>query len=334
MSSPTIKDVAKLAGVSISTVSRVMNDSKPVSPESRRKVLDAVNKLDFKPNELARSLVMRRSNMIGVVVKDLGINYMAQVVRGLEEIGRMYNYDILLCSTYGNLETEKRIIDFLFTKQVEAIAIISENISPEVIVKLKEHQMPFIQMDAFYDGDLNTVSIDYEDAAYHITQALVRQNHKNILYVSDFNNKGATKAKYQGYSRALKESGYKTSRISVDESSINGGYLVGEVVVRMMKEHNITAAFASEDHIAIGLINYCYDNDVNVPQDLSVVGFGDDALASIYRPSLTTVREPFYDIGAVAMRRLVKELKNEEKIDSTVYLPYEIIQRESSKEKK
>ena len=110
MSAPTIKDVAKLAGVSISTVSRVMNESKPVSPESRRKVLDAIKKLDFKPNELARSLVMRKSNMIGVIVKDIGISYMAQIIRGIEEIGRMYNYDILLSSTYGDIEVEHKII--------------------------------------------------------------------------------------------------------------------------------------------------------------------------------------------------------------------------------
>ena len=96
MSSPTIKDVAKLAGVSISTVSRVMNDSKPVSPEARRKVLDAIEKLDFKPNELARSLVMKRSNLIGVVVKDIGIPYMAQIVRGAEEIGRKELYNLLV----------------------------------------------------------------------------------------------------------------------------------------------------------------------------------------------------------------------------------------------
>ena len=165
MSSPTIKDVAKLAGVSISTVSRVMNDSKPVSPEARRKVLDAIEKLDFKPNELARSLVMKRSNLIGVVVKDIGIPYMAQIVRGAEEIGRMYKYDILLSSTYGDLEQEKKIIDFMFTKQVEGIILISEDIEPEVIFKLKDQTVPYIQLDKFWNiKDVHTVQIDYKEA--------------------------------------------------------------------------------------------------------------------------------------------------------------------------
>ena len=150
MSQPTIKDVAKLAGVSISTVSRVMNESKPVSPEAKRKVLDAINKLGFKPNELARSLVMKKSNSIGILVKDIGIEYMAQIVRGIEEVGKMYNYDILLSSTYGELENEKKSVDFLCRKQVEGIILLSENIDPEIIVKIKEYGMPFILLDRYY----------------------------------------------------------------------------------------------------------------------------------------------------------------------------------------
>src|SRR5699024_10091683 len=188
MSSPTIKDVAKLAGVSISTVSRVMNDSKPVSPESRRKVEDAIEKLDFKRNELARSLVMKRSNLIGVLVKDLGIPYMTQIVRGVEEVGRMYKYDMLLNSSYGDAEQEKVIVDFMLRKQAEAIIMITENANPEVIVKLKENKNSFILLDRFYNGSFNTVTIDYENAAYKMTSHLITKGHKNILFVLDNSN--------------------------------------------------------------------------------------------------------------------------------------------------
>lgn len=169
MSVPTIKDVAKLAGVSISTVSRVMNESKPVSPESRRKVLDAIKKLDFKPNELARSLVMRKSNMIGVIVKDIGISYMAQIIRGIEEIGRMYNYDILLSSTYGDIEVEHKIIEFMCTKQVEGIIMISEKINPEILFKLKSKNIPFVRLDKFYEyTDEHTVPFSQDSRSYRV----------------------------------------------------------------------------------------------------------------------------------------------------------------------
>lgn len=332
MSSPTIKDVAKLAGVSISTVSRVMNESKPVSPESRRKVEDAIKKLDFKRNELARSLVMKRSNVIGVIVKDIGIPYMAQIVRGVEEVGRMYKYDILLSSSYGDSEQEKKLVDFLFRKQAEAILLVTENVNAEVVVKLKENDTPFIQLDKFYEGDFFTVSIDYSDAAYKMTNYLIELGHRDILFIKEFNNSKVGNEKYNGYNKAIKEHDLKTHSITVESNEVSDGYDLGDEIVDIVSKEDITAVFASEDNLAIGFINYCYDKAITVPDELTVVGFGDEYLASIYRPTITTVQEPYYDIGAVAMRRLIKALKKEEAIDKTIYLPTQIMQRESSTE--
>lgn len=332
MSSPTIKDVAKLAGVSISTVSRVMNESKPVSPESRRKVEDAIKKLDFKRNELARSLVMKRSNVIGVIVKDIGIPYMAQIVRGVEEIGRMYKYDILLSSSYGDSEQEKKLVDFLFRKQAEAILLVTENVNAEVVVKLKENDTPFIQLDKFYEGDFFTVSIDYSDAAYNMTNYLIELGHRDILFIKEFNNSKVGNEKYNGYNKAIKEHGLKPISITVESNQVSDGYDLGDEIVDIVSKEDVTAVFASEDNLAIGFINYCYDKAITVPDELTVVGFGDEYLASIYRPTITTVQEPYYDIGAVAMRRLIKALKKEEAIDKTIYLPTQIMQRESSTE--
>ncbi len=332
MSSPTIKDVAKLAGVSISTVSRVMNESKPVSPESRRKVEDAIKKLDFKRNELARSLVMKRSNVIGVIVKDIGIPYMAQIVRGVEEVGRMYKYDILLSSSYGDSEQEKKLVDFLFRKQAEAILLVTENVNAEVVVKLKENETPFIQLDKFYEGDFHTVSIDYIKAAYEMTKYLIELGHEEILFIKEFQNSKVGNEKHSGYKKAIQEFNLTEHSITVESNDVSDGYDLGDEIMDIVSKEGITAVFASEDNLAIGFINYCYDKAITVPDELNVVGFGDEYLASIYRPTITTVQEPYYDIGAVAMRRLVKALKKEEEIDNTVYLPTQIMKRESTSE--
>lgn len=330
MSSPTIKDVAKLAGVSISTVSRVMNDSKPVSPEARRKVIDAINKLDFKPNELARSLVMKRSNLIGVIVKDIGISYMAQIVRGIEEIGRMYKYDILLSSTYGDLEQEAKIIDFMLTKQVEGIVLISENTNPEVTYKLKNQSAPFIQLDKFYDyEDTHTVSIDYVEASKEMANYLISQNHKKIIFVEESEGTKIGKAKLKGYTDIMEENGLDIITINAPGMNIKAGYEIGEKLLEKARKEDVSAVYCSEDEIAIGFLNYCYDHNVKIPENISVAGFGDIPLASIYRPALTTIREPFYDIGAVSMRKLVKELKENQKITDNTILPSELIGRES-----
>ena len=225
MSVPTIKDVAKLAGVSISTVSRVMNESKPVSPESRRKVLDAIKKLDFKPNELARSLVMRKSNMIGVIVKDIGISYMAQIVRGIEEIGRMYNYDILLSSTYGDLEVEHKIVDFMCTKQVEGIIMISERINPEIIFKLKSKNVPFIRLDKFYEyDDEHSVTIDYKSTCQKMTNYLVDEGHNSIVFISEDVTSRIGREKLLGFREGVFERNVKSSIINAKDITVQTGY--------------------------------------------------------------------------------------------------------------
>ena len=319
MSSPTIKDVAKLAGVSISTVSRVMNDSKPVSPEARRKVLDAIEKLDFKPNELARSLVMKRSNLIGVVVKDIGIPYMAQIVRGAEEIGRMYKYDILLSSTYGDLEQEKKIIDFMFTKQVEGIILISEDIEPEVIFKLKDQTVPYIQLDKFWNiKDVHTVQIDYKEAMINMINHIYDLGHKKILFVKENQDTEIGQEKLKGYRQAC------------DDLKLEK--LIDYILEKIKISQDITCVSFSEDAQAIGFINYCYDNNKKVPEDISVSGFGDIPMTSIYRPTLTTVQEPYYDIGAVSMRTLVKVLKENKTINEKAILGSQIMKRESVKD--
>lgn len=333
MSSPTIKDVAKLAGVSISTVSRVMNDSKPVSPESRRKVEDAIEKLDFKRNELARSLVMKRSNLIGVLVKDLGIPYMTQIVRGVEEVGRMYKYDMLLNSSYGDAEQEKVIVDFMLRKQAEAIIMITENANPEVIVKLKENKNSFILLDRFYNGSFNTVTIDYENAAYKMTSHLITKGHKNILFVLDNSNNEINNAKKRGYKKAMDENNLDEIIFQSVGSGLSDGFATGKQIMNLYKD-KVTAIFAGSDRLALGIMNYCQTQGISIPRDLSVAGFGDSEFAKDFTPALTTVYEPYYDIGAVAMRRVIKDLKEEEEIDKNVLLPVQILERDSIMELK
>lgn len=331
MSSPTIKDVAKLAGVSISTVSRVMNDSKPVSPEARRKVLDAINKLDFKPNELARSLVMKKSNIIGVITKDIGIPYMAQIIRGIEEIGRMYKYDILLTSTYDSLESELNAVEFLATKQVEGIILLSEDISAEVVVKIKDHKIPYVHLDKYYNPEnFPTVTIDYREASGKMVDYLVGLGHQNILFAGAYGTYAMDRAKAEGYKKAMLAQGLEPLLIESPGLNPDAGYEIGDIIQKQRDEKGVTAIFCSDDELAIGFINYCYDKNIGVPSEISVAGFGDDFIAKVYRPRLTTVQEPYYDIGAIAMRTMTKRLKDSEILRETIYMPVQIMEREST----
>lgn len=331
MGQPTIKDVAKLAGVSISTVSRVMNNSKPVSPEARRKVVDAINKLDFKPNELARSLVMRKSNLVGVIVKDIGIEYMAQLIRGVEEIGRVYKYDILLSSSYGEDKQLENSIDFLATKQVEGLVIITEDISTDVLTKLRQTKIPFVLLDQYHSyKDIKTVKIDYESEESKLIESLTEAGHKDILLIAGEEDNVINDSIIKGYMSAVGEENSHILKISGEKS--DDGYKNANKAMELIKKENISAVACVNDEIAIGFMNYCVDNDIKVPDDLSVVGFGDKTIASIYRPKLTTVSIPYYDIGAISIRALIKRIKKEGDILSDDWIiDGTIVKRESTK---
>lgn len=333
MGQPTIKDVAKLAGVSISTVSRVMNNSKPVSPEARKKVLDAINKLDFKPNELARSLVMRKSNLVGVIVEDIGIEYMAQLIRGIEEIGRVYKYDILLSSSYGDEEALENSIDFLATKQVEGLVIITENISPEVLVKLRDRRIPFVLLDKYHTyKNVKSVKIDYAQEEKKLVENLIKAGHDNILYINHDDNNILNENMLRGYKEAVESCGKKAYVYDTKGIKSDDGYNIGEDVIKLVKEKNITAVSCVNDEVAIGFINYCVDNNISVPDDLSVTGFGDSNIASIYRPKVSSVAISYYDIGAISIRALIKRIKEEEDIlEEDWIIDGQIIKRESTK---
>lgn len=332
MGQPTIKDVAKLAGVSISTVSRVMNNSKPVSPEARRKVVDAINKLDFKPNELARSLVMRKSNLVGVIVKDIGIEYMAQLIRGIEEIGRVYKYDILLTSSYGDDQQVENSIDFLATKQVEGLVIITEDISTEILVKLRETRIPFVILDKYHNyKNIKTVKVDFESEEFKLIESLTKQGHENILLIAGKEQNVINESMIKGYENAVGKE--KSHILRIDGVTSDDGYANADEAIRLIKEKGISAVACINDEMAIGFMNYCVDHGIKVPDDLSVVGFGDNKIASIYRPKLTTVSIPYYDIGAISIRALIKRIKHEADIlDEDWIIDAQINHRESTRD--
>lgn len=330
----TIKDVAKLAGVSISTVSRVINDSKPVSPEARRKVLHAIEELEYEPNEVARSLVTKKSNLIGVIVDDIGSHYVAQIVRGIEEIGRMYNYDIVLSSSYGDAETEMKFLQLLRTKQAEGIILVSEILNDKLLEYVNELKVEFVYLNRYFNvPELPTVSLDNKKAVNMMMDYLTELGHKNILYVTQEKNIDLTieKFKIEAYEEYMEKIKGNPVLHHIDGHAIYSGYNAGPDIMEKVKEHGITAVFCSQDELAIGFMNYLHDNNIKVPDEISVVGYGDINVAPIYRPPLTTIKEPYYDIGAVSIRRILKKLIGEPLDEEKITLPIRLMERQSCK---
>ncbi len=327
---PTMEDVKNLAGVSISTVSRVINNSKPVSPDKRDAVLKAIEKLGYKPNELARSLVKKKSNTIGIILDDLGIEYMAQYIRGIDEVGKLYDYDILLYSTFGDKETQQKAVEFLSSKQVEGIIVISEHINNEILYSIKEHDIPYILLDKYYSPkDYRTVSFDYHKAMYSMTELFIEKGHKNIIYLTEKSHDYSSDMKQQGFEDAMAKHGLTKQIFTVQGISTDSSYIFMNDNVGFIHKNNITGIICSTDLLATGIMHYCYDYGIDIPKELSVSGFGNSQYSSLIRPSLTTVKLTFYDVGAMAVRKLIKELKGEEALEESILLDSEIMLRET-----
>lgn len=329
----TIKDVAKMAEVSISTVSRVINDSKPVSPEARRRVLSAIDELGYKPNEIARSLVTKKSNVMGIIVDDIGSSYVAQIIRGVEEVGRMYNYDLLLLSSYGEKDSELRFAQLLMQKQVAGIIVVSEILNMEIIEYLNKTKVPFVYLNKYYNVlESPTVAIDNYDASKKVMNYLIDGGHTKIAYVTQRKDIDITieKQKIRAYKKCVSSINENPIILSVDGHNISTGYNVGDQVVSLIKNDQVTALYCCEDEVALGIINYLYDHHLKVPEDISIIGYGDTSFASVYRPKLTTIKEPYYDIGAVSIRKILKQLQGEKSEKQTIVLPVQLIIRDSS----
>lgn len=332
---PTMEDVKNLAGVSISTVSRVINGTRKVSSEKTEAVNRAIEKLGYKPNELARSLVMKRSNALGIILDDMGYGYMAQYLRGIDEIAKMYRYDILLYSTFGDFETQKKAVDFLSSKQVEGIIVISEKINSEILYLIKEYDIPYMLLDDYYSTkEYKTVSIDYKEAMSAMTEFIVENNHKNIAFLREKSSSASTDLKELGYVETVKEHKLSEDIYYVKNDSIEAGYEFLQNNFEKLQKLNITAVAASSDALAVGMLHYCYDNGILVPDKLSITGFGNSDYSSIIRPSLTSVKLPHYDIGAVAVRILIKILREDADFKETVNLKHQVVVRNTVKKLK
>jgi len=327
----TIKDVARLSEVSISTVSRVINDSKPVSPEVRRRVLKVIEETGYKPNDVARSLVTRRSYLIGVIVNNLAQSYVADIVRGIEEIGKMYGYDILLCSSYSSKETQEKYLQLLDRKQAEGLFLVGNRFDSEILDLAKSLNKPCVFFTRDVHEHMNYISIDSSAAIYEMTKYLIKEGHKKIAYVSDFENRTSVESdKISGYLKAIEDNELQYSNVYVVGSGKHSkAYEAGKTIAK--DASHFTAVVCSSDEIAIGIMNSFTDNGINVPEDVSVVGYGNIREGKFVRPQLTTIGEPYYDVGAVGMRMLIKTIKGDRTQQGLMELPFTIEKRTSVK---
>lgn len=329
----TIYDVAREAGVSMATVSRVVNGNPNVKPTTRKKVMSAIERLGYRPNAVARGLASKKTTTVGVIIPDVSSLLYAELARGIEDIATMYKYNIILCDSDHRLEKELQLINTLLEKQVDGLLFMGSEIKEDHLHAFSTASVPTV-LAATRDADniLPAVSIDHMQAAYEATQSLLAHGHKRIAMIgSPANDPLGGLLRMEGFKKALQDAG-----IAPDEALIESGNYRYDSGLRIMNAflqlpEPPTAVFAASDEMAIGAIHAVQDNGLSVPGDVEVIGYDNIRLAEMVRPRLTTVVQPIYDIGAVAMRLLTKYMNNETVEEHVVLLPHRIQYRQSTR---
>lgn len=330
--SVSIKDVAREAGVSIATVSRVLNDVDVVNEDTKKKVKDAIEKLGYRPNIVARSLKTQKTRTIGILIPDISSQFYPEVVRGTEDVANIYDYNIILCNSDSDLEKEKEYLRVLKEKMVDGVLYMSSSLEMEILELIKELDLKTVLVvTSDKEKTFPSVSIDNREAAYDATMSLLAKGNKKIAYIGVHKDEvNAAAVRYLGYEDALKEKG-----LEVDENLVYFGELKAregyEGVNKILEKGTFDALFCASDEIAMGAINALREKNIKVPEDVDVIGFDNIYSASIFYPKLTTVAVPMYDMGSVGMRMLIKIINNKELEEKNYILPYEIIERDSTK---
>ncbi|MDE7095062.1 MAG: LacI family DNA-binding transcriptional regulator [Anaeroplasmataceae bacterium] len=331
MANTTIYDVAGAAKVSLATVSRVMNNPEKVNPETREKVLRVIKELGYRPNAIARGLASRKTTTIGIILADVSRSATAQLLGGIQDIAKKYEYSIKLFSI-GNDEDITEAMRTVIAEQVDGILFLNDELEKEqmkiAMDAIKDAMIPVVLSNVFYEEeDIPCVAINYENATYEITKRMLEYGRKNVYLFTTARRYSVNTQKEVGYLDAMKEAGLepKIFRTSGDVS-INSLHFK-----EFFQDNKIDGAIAVRDSIAISFMNVAQDHGVSIPDEISVVGLQNTKYAILSRPTLTCVDTPVYDIGAVSMRLLTKYMKQEEVGNNRVLLPYRFIRRNTTK---
>lgn len=332
---PTIKDVARLSGVSISTVSRVMNTPEIVSEPKRKRVEQAIKELGYSPNALAQGLIFKKTHTVGVLIPDISNNYASELVKGLEDAGHKLGINLILCNTNRDRERMIHYLNVLRQKQVDGIVFTSELYNTEYANIVKQMKIPIVLVATkSLDENIPAVKIDDNQAGFDGVKYLMEKGHKNMGMISGPKDDIiAGLPRYEGFKKAHSDLLNITNvedKVEIADFRYDGGY---EAMKRLYKKQpSITAVFCASDEMALGAISYLYEQGIKVPDDISVLGFDNTKIAKISIPKLTTVAQPMEDLGKVAMDKLSKIQEQKKLNEPVTYLRHHIVERESVKE--
>ncbi|MCD9023564.1 LacI family DNA-binding transcriptional regulator [Cohnella silvisoli] len=326
-----IKDVAKHAGVSVTTVSRVLNGEKYVKDDLKSRVNRAIEELGYAPSQIARSLVRKKTNLIGVIVPDLTSSFYSTILSSIEEMASANDYNLLVCNISEDIDKELKYLNVFQEMRVEGIIIMHEKINEPIRNFIHKIKIPVIFSSVKpMDQKFVSVIIDDYQASYEATKYLIELGHETIGFIGgDMRDITSGQNRYSGYRNAMTDAGTKLvfEHIRFGDYKVKSGY--DQMKELLSVEHPPTAVFAVSDDMAVGAMNCIRDHNLRVPEDISVMGFDGSQLTELVRPTLTSMEQPIQQMGKVTMDVLLKQIAGETISMSDVVLEHRLVARES-----
>ena len=327
--SPSISAVAAHAGVSIATVSRVLNNSKPVGDDTRQRVEAAVAALGFRANAFGRNLARARSNLLFVLVPDVANPFYAQIVQGVESVARRRGYRIVLADTFGEATPHAMGLDALYDRLADGVISLAALDDREPVLQ-ELRRLPWVACSEFVpDAQVPYVSIDHRQAAIDAVQYLLNRGHRRIGLIAADEQFRWARQRHEGYAIALQRAGLAVDptlvRVAAGTDFAMGAQEAGAL---LSLQSPPTAVFAVSDTLAIGAVKAFSRAGRRVPQDVAVMGFDNIPLSEVFEPGLTTIGQPMRELGAAAADMLLERLAGGEPRSRTV--PHALLVRDSA----
>ena len=324
---PNIRDVARVAGVSYQTVSRVLNDSTQIRPETRDRVRTAIDELGYRPNQAARALVTSRSRTIGVLAAQT-VHYGPQTsIQAIETAAREAGYRLSITNiTSNDYASIKSGLDYLLSQAVEALIVLAPQVRVFEAIHDLQVGVPFVSLEATGSDTSHSLWVDQVLGARLATRHLIDLGHTDIVHISGPQDWIEAEARMQGFLRELSEADLQTRAPVLGDWTASFGYYAG---LELLRYRDFTAAFIGNDQMALGFMHACREWGLSVPGDISIVGFDDIPESAHFAPPLTTVRQNFTEIGRRAVALLLGELRGDANLSHDPVQP-ELIVRSST----
>jgi LacI family transcriptional regulator, repressor for deo operon, udp, cdd, tsx, nupC, and nupG len=324
-----IQQVAKEAGVSVATVSRVLNGQNSVSIKTRIKVEDAIRKLNYEPSMLGRNLRNSESRILLVMIPTISNPFYLEIIKGIEKIAISQNYNILLCETDSDPERENIYFDMVRKKMADGIISMDPAVNVETLKQLAENHAIIQCSEYSEDSGIPYITIDNEEASYRAVKHLIKIGNEKIALINSDEKNLYARLRKKGYQRALEEHGIPFNEeyvITVQQLGFDYGQNAMKKILNLQERP--TAVFAVSDLLAIGALKEINNNGLHAPEDIAVVGFDKIDFSNMTHPTLTTIAQPMYKMGTMAAKMLIDQIRGE-KVESII-LEHELVIRDST----